>query len=220
MKCDSNWETNGDNFIQYWPCKIWRGFPPPRRNTSPLIQARTDFTRVEHNQKKQKYRYHPSWKFAGNLWSNVASIGSDKQCKMAWSGTWDGHSGTLPKMPAQPEIGQHLTIWHPIPFYLSMHIFQPVKVSIYYYLFRSLPSHLSSHFNLKSFCLKEWARYYTQARVNANHTRSFEMSRHGETDVSYTACHICIHLCYSRDSYCGWRCLTPVNYRTGIICKY
>lgn len=52
MKCDSNWETNGDNFIQFWPCKMWLGFPPRRRNT--LIQARTDFTRVEHNQKKTK----------------------------------------------------------------------------------------------------------------------------------------------------------------------
>lgn len=86
---------------------------------------------------KKKQKYHPSGKFAGNLWGNVASLGSDKQCKMAWSGTWDEHSGTLPIMPTQPEIGHHLTIWHRIPFYLSdlsMPIFQPVKCqSIIYF---------------------------------------------------------------------------------------
>lgn len=79
-----------------------------------------------------------------------------------------------------------------------------------YNKFRSLPSHLSSHFFLKSFCLKEWARLYSYARVHSNYTRcgTFEMSRHSETNISYTVCHI---WCCSRNSYCGWHCLTHLN---------
>lgn len=156
--------------------------PSPKKKHFTINTGQHDFTHC-WTQPEKKQKYHPSWKFAGNLWGNVASIGSDKQCKMAWSiGNTSYHAGTTRNTALSDYLAPNS--------FLSVHAHFPTCQLSIHDLFRSLPWHLSSHSNLKRFCLK------SELVSHANYTLcgTFEMSWHGETTCLP---HCMPHLCYN-----------------------